>query len=90
MLGYEFSYNEGLSSQNEIELDGVRFKRNDETEFRRFVIQNFIKKGNLEPLIDIVTVDSQYNSSSLDEAAKQQDSQSLPKIISRKLITTLG
>ena len=35
-----------------IQLDGVRFKRNDECEFRRVVIQNFIKRGNLGPLTD--------------------------------------
>ena len=35
-----------------IRFDGVRFKRNDETEFRRVVIQNFIKRGNLGPLTE--------------------------------------
>ena len=50
------SQNEGTTGRDSgsfiIQLDGVRFKRNDECEFRRVVIQNFIKRGNLGPLTD--------------------------------------
>ena len=43
------------SSDLVVQLDGVYFRRNDETEFRRVVIQNFIKSGNLAPLTDNTT-----------------------------------
>ena len=33
-------------------IDGVRYKSNNETEFKRIVIQNFIKQGDLMPLME--------------------------------------
>ena len=42
-----------------IQLDGVYFKKNDETEFRRVLIQNFVKQGNLAPLTNSSQVESE-------------------------------
>ena len=53
-----------------VDLDGVRFKKNDETEFRRVLIQNFIKAGNLDPLTDKTNSSHASEGKSIDSHAQ--------------------